>query len=191
MKTEMYRALMLIVCAFVAVSEVTAAGNPPGVAATAAQIARAQASKPFIDAIQILTEQDEEVNLKTVRNVAAAGKPVTLQFDITRRGSKEPGEFKRLVYIDRGDKPAVVRFDEKTGRAAAMRITGVTLCFPATAWRARGAMCIGGTCFDGTCDRNNLETRTCGKGSMTHHEMRTSSVTRCGCTPAQCLHVAL
>jgi len=184
MKTEVSRALMLIVCISTAVHAAAAA-------ATAAQIERARASKPFIEAARILAEQDEEVNLKTVRRVVVPGKPdaVVLHFDITRRGSKEPGEFKRLVYVDRGDKPPLVSFDEKTGRAAAMQITGATLCFPATAWRAAGSICIGGTCLNGTCDRNNIEMRTCGRGSMQRNEMRTSSVSGCGCTRAECLHL--
>lgn len=86
-----------------------------------AQVARAQSSEVFKAAVEILDEQDETVNPSTARLTPIPNTQAGLEirFDVTRKNSKELGEFKQLVYVERPGKPAFVYFDESTGRAPA------------------------------------------------------------------------
>jgi hypothetical protein len=88
------------------------APQAPSSPASAAQIARAQASKEFQKVLKLAEERGEEVNLKTVRTVTPANQPgvVELRFDLTTKGSTDPGVFKQVVYVEGAGRPTVAYF---------------------------------------------------------------------------------
>jgi hypothetical protein len=113
MKPRIWLVLLLLVCtAFVVHAAETAPPQPPSSPASAAQIARAQASKEFQKVLKLAEERGEEVNLKTVRAVTRANQPgvVELRFDLTTKGSTDPGVFKQVVYVEGPGRPAVAYF---------------------------------------------------------------------------------
>jgi hypothetical protein len=161
MKPQRQRFLLLLLftALFVQPHASVSAGEPAPVRASAAQIARAQASEPFASALKILEEQDETVNLKTVRVVPApknAG-TIALHFDITRKGSSKFGEYKRLVYVEREGKPPVVYFQEISG----IRPIGVSFCGGDKGWETTMQVCGLPVCSAVQCARYNVQQRTC------------------------------
>jgi|GEM_PF-3284890 len=186
MKIRTVGVVLAVVCAaFYRGADVAQAADPAPVRATPAQIAQAQGNTRFKDALTILDEQDEAVNLKTVRVVTIPTEigTLALHFDITRKGSTKLGEFQRLVYIERPAKPPLVYFDRLTGIAAA----AFNFCkTKETGWKTTRTGCGGGDCGR-ECDRYAWQERTCllvGSGSQ--KEVRLIVQSSCGCRKEEC-----
>ncbi|HEY0143793.1 MAG TPA: hypothetical protein VGF48_23095 [Thermoanaerobaculia bacterium] len=183
MKSREVGVILTVVCATFCAG-VAQAVDPAPVRATPAQITKAQASTQFKEALQILDEQDEAVNLKTVRVVTVPKKIGTsaLHFDITRKGSATLGEFQRLVYVERAAKPPLVYFDLLTGIAALP-----SFCITKeSGWKTIITVCGGGDCGR-ECDRYALQERSCVllSGGI-RKEQRRIIQSNCGCRKEEC-----
>lgn len=104
---------------------------------TAEQVARVQASPAFKAALDSLEEQGEVANLNGGQILRSQSQPGVTEysFDITVRGSSEPGEYAKLVYSEQPGKPAFVYFDGNC-------TVGRRPVAPQPSEAARGAFCF-------------------------------------------------
>jgi hypothetical protein len=104
---------------------------------TAEQIARVQADPLFKAAMEFLEEQGEVVNLSRGQVLRSRSQPgiTVYSFDVTMRGSAEPGEYAKLVYLEQTGQPAFVYFDDNC-------TIGRKPVAPQPSEAARGAPCF-------------------------------------------------
>jgi hypothetical protein len=185
--------VLLVVCP--ALIAQTPAPQPKPVRATASQLSRAQASPAFQEAMLVLADQDEVVNLETTELVRDPKNRETfaIRFAVTRKGSPEPGEFARMIYVERLGKPASVYFAVPTDRFAKLTDGIVFQGCAGTPWVRESSICGGlfatNVCDPGRCDRVITDTRDCpGSAKRTRR-----TVYPCNCVqpPNSCIEIDL
>ncbi len=104
---------------------------------TADQIARLQANPGFKAALELLEEQGEVASLSGGQVLRSRAQPAITDysFDVTVRGSGEPGEYAKLVYSEQPGQPAIVYFDGNC-------TVGREPVAPQVSESARGAPCF-------------------------------------------------
>lgn len=82
------------------------------------QLQRVTSNEKFKAALDVVASQNEAVDLKNARLLTSPGAPdlSAIQFGVTVKGTKKPGEYASLVYMEQTGMPPIVFFDGKQPR---------------------------------------------------------------------------
>jgi hypothetical protein len=88
------------------------------------ELLRVTTDRQFKSALEVLESQNETIDMKNVRLLTSRGMPGISEvvFSVTTKGTNEPGEYAKLIYMQqRGERPFVF-FDEKGHGAGKLNI---------------------------------------------------------------------
>jgi hypothetical protein len=88
------------------------------------ELLRVTNNKQFKSALEVLEAQNETVEMKNVRVLTSRGAPGVSEvvFSVTTKGTREPGEYAKLIYMQQNGQRPFVFFDEKGHGAGKLNI---------------------------------------------------------------------